>query len=110
MSSLPPPLAVGQLPPSCPQVVPILSGGEVPLGEKEEYGGGVAGLHLGDLLLRPTHQVQGVLPPDFSDLLRLVHLLLLVGRSTFLLLEWFHLLSLCGPVLKLVCLLGYCYI
>ena len=109
MSSLPPQLAVGRLPPSCPQVVPSPSGGEVPLGEKEEHGG-VACLYLGDLLLRPTHQVQGVLPPDFLVLLGLVHLLMLEGRNIFLLLELFHLLSLCGPVLKLVYLLGHFYI
>ena len=88
MLSLPPPLAVGQLPPSSPQVVPLPSGGDVPLGEKEEHGG-VAGLHLGDLLLSPTHQVQGALTPDLLVFLGLVHLLLREGRSFFLLLEFF---------------------
>ena len=69
-----------------PQVGPLPPGEEVPLGEKEEQGG-VAGLHLGDLLLRPNHQVQVVLPPDLHDFLGLVHLLQLMGRSIFLLQE-----------------------
>ena len=53
--SLPPPLAVGWVPLLCPQGCPPPSGEEVPLGEEEEQGG-VAGLHLGGLLLRPYHQ------------------------------------------------------
>ena len=81
-----PPLAVGWVPPPRPQVGPLPSEGEVPPGEKEEHGD-VAGLHLANLLLCPNNQVQGILPPDLHDLLGLVHLLQLMGRSTFLLLE-----------------------
>ena len=88
--SPPPPLAVGWAPLLCPQGGPPPSGEEVPLGEEEEQGG-VAGLHLeqallcqgvllavlhlGDLLLRPNHQVQVVLPPVPHDFLGLVPLL-----------------------------------
>ena len=97
--SLPPPLAVGWAPLLCPQGGPPPSGEEVPLGEEEEQGG-VAGLHLeqallcqgvllavlhlGDLLLRPNHQVQVVLPLVPHDFLGLVHLLQLMGRNIFL--------------------------
>ena len=82
--SPPPPLAVGWAPLLCPQGGPPPSGEEVPLGEEEEQGG-VAGLHLGDLLLRPNHQVQVVLPLVPHDFLGLVHLLQLMGRNIFLL-------------------------
>ena len=106
--SPPPPLVVGWAPPLRPQGGPIPCGEEVPLGEEEEQVG-VAGLRLGDLLLRPNHQVQVVLPPDPHDFLGLVHLLQLMGRNIFLLQECVHFLSLCGPVLILVDLLGhYC--
>ena len=78
--SPPPPLAVGWAPLLRPQVGPLPSGEEVPLGEKEKQGG-VAGLHLGDLLLRPNHQDHQVVhPPDIHDLLGLQ----LMGRSIFL--------------------------
>ena len=103
MSSLPPPLAGGRPPPSCPQVFPPPPGEGVPLGEEYEHGG-VAGLHLRDLLLQ-TRQVQGVPPPGLLVLLGVVHLLLPEDSSTSLLQELFHWPSLCGPVLKLVCLL-----
>ena len=80
--SPPPPLVVVSPPPPLVVVSPP-TGGEVPLGEEEEQGG-PAGLHLGDLLLRPNHQVQVVLPPVPHDFLGLVPLLQLVGRNIFL--------------------------